>query len=285
MASPMLAGNLGLVRQYLMEGFYPTGKRDLGNAFNPSGSLLKAIAIAGAINQIGTKPSTEQQEVFSTATCAAGLGQLTLIPRPYFQQGFGRTVLDQVLYFGNGDRMLHIVSAVNNASVFFDTSISTGEEHTYKYCLYPSAQETRLALVWTDFPSSLNAQKNLVNNLDLTVTFRGTTLTGNSQGPMLANIGDTIDDTNNAEFLYYTGNTDAQGKQTMTITVKGTTVPNGPQLYSLVLTGAASEGDCSVTGSSAVAPLSFLKSSGVFAQPSMIMFVVIMMLALISVWF
>jgi len=285
MATPTLAGELGLVRQYFVEGFYPSGKKNLGNAFNPSASLLKAISIAGAVNQVGTKTSTSTTEIYSTDPCPQTTGQKPLPPRPYFQQGFGRTQLNDVLYFGSGDRLLHIPSAVNNASAFFDRPISTGEEHTYTYCLFASTEETRVALVWTDLQSSINAEINLVNNLDLTVVFKGTTLTGNSQGTMLTDIQEPIDNLNNAEMVYYTGNTAGEGKQTMTIKVKGTAVPSGPQLYSLVLTGAAAEGDCNAVGSTPTAPLSFLtKSAGVFAQPSILMMVVIMLLALVSVW-
>ena len=50
MATPITAGNVALIRQYLREGFYPTGERgkDLGgNNFDggmiPSGALMKAM--------------------------------------------------------------------------------------------------------------------------------------------------------------------------------------------------------------------------------------------------
>jgi len=279
MATPLLAGHMGIVRQYFLEGFYPSGNRNLGNAFQPSASLLKAIAIAGAVELTGTKTSTSTQNLRAGGACTTGLGQKLIDPRPYWTQGNGRTQLNEVLYFGTGERILHIPSAVANASAFFDRAISTGDVHEYKYCLFPSTKEIRVALTWTDAPPSLSATRMLVNNLDLTVNFRGANVVGNSQGPMFQDLNTQVDDRNNAEFLYFAGTTGA--KEDMIIQVKGTAVPFGPQLYSLVLTGAATKGDCNSVGSIA-APLSFLTGSGEFAQPSMMMMVVIMLLALIA---
>ena len=42
MATPVTAGNVALIRQYLMDGYYPTGHPIGQNAFTPSGALLKA---------------------------------------------------------------------------------------------------------------------------------------------------------------------------------------------------------------------------------------------------
>ena len=60
MSAPVMASNLGsvqanimcrshdsmiaLVRQYFVEGFYPTGSKQIRSAFLPSAALLKAVA-------------------------------------------------------------------------------------------------------------------------------------------------------------------------------------------------------------------------------------------------
>merc|ERR1719416_39297 len=49
MATPITAGTAALIRQYLREGFYPTGERNETNAIShPSSALIKAILLNGA---------------------------------------------------------------------------------------------------------------------------------------------------------------------------------------------------------------------------------------------
>lgn len=49
MATPVTAASAALVRQYLQDGFYPTGTRTPANAYpTPSGALVKALLMAGA---------------------------------------------------------------------------------------------------------------------------------------------------------------------------------------------------------------------------------------------
>ena len=45
MATPIAAGSAVLVRQYFMDGWYPTGSAVSGNKFEPLGSLVKAMMI------------------------------------------------------------------------------------------------------------------------------------------------------------------------------------------------------------------------------------------------
>ncbi len=41
MAAPLVAAAALIVRQYFEEGFYPSGARDNGAGFSPSGALVK----------------------------------------------------------------------------------------------------------------------------------------------------------------------------------------------------------------------------------------------------
>ena len=93
MATPITAGNVALIRQYLREGFYPTGKRgnDLGgNNFDggmiPSGALMKAMTISAGQVMPG---------VFPQPTAAQGAA-LNGYPNQY--SGYGRVQLNQVLF-------------------------------------------------------------------------------------------------------------------------------------------------------------------------------------------
>lgn len=48
MATPGVAGAAALVRQYFMEGFYPSGSKTAKDGFTPSGALLKATLVNSA---------------------------------------------------------------------------------------------------------------------------------------------------------------------------------------------------------------------------------------------
>lgn len=83
MATPMVAGHTAIVRQYFMEGFYPTGAT--GNTpFLPSGPLMKAVMLGGACDMQG---NTEQY--------------LPLEDSPSMRQGFGRYCLCNALKLAN----------------------------------------------------------------------------------------------------------------------------------------------------------------------------------------
>jgi len=76
MATPIIAGHAAIIRQYFMEGFYPTGSATSSNAYTPSGPLIKAIMMGGACD---LKGNTEQY--------------LPLESSPSMRQGFGRMCL------------------------------------------------------------------------------------------------------------------------------------------------------------------------------------------------
>src|SRR5262249_32095696 len=52
MATPAVAGAMALVRQYLTDGWYPTGTPVAANAMRPSAALLRAMAVAAARNDV-----------------------------------------------------------------------------------------------------------------------------------------------------------------------------------------------------------------------------------------
>jgi len=159
-----------------------------------------------------------------------------LAPPPSDIQGFGRVQLNQVLFGpasganGNkqpGDRML----IVDDAS----EAIAAGQERTFQIPVgaTPDAElgaTVKITLVWTDAPAQPLANNPLVNNLDLSVTTsNGQTIWGNNvaNGDTANTIEQIIVDTANGLTL----------GQPLTITVRGTTVPQGPQKFALVVTG------------------------------------------------
>jgi hypothetical protein len=114
MATPVVAGSLALARQYFLDGFYPNGAAGSGARHEPSGVLLKALALAGASNMLG---NTE-----------AGL---PLEPAPSFRQGFGRLNLTRALPLGGGGGGGGGLPDGWRLQVVDLASLEEGEAHTY----------------------------------------------------------------------------------------------------------------------------------------------------------
>jgi hypothetical protein len=76
MATPMVAGHAAIVRQYFLDGFYPSGAAKATDAYTPSGPLIKAVMMGGACDMKG---NTE--------------AYLPLEDSPSMRQGFGRLCL------------------------------------------------------------------------------------------------------------------------------------------------------------------------------------------------
>src|SRR5262249_25450795 len=81
-AAPEVAGLAALVRDYFMQGFYPTGVATPANAITPSGSLVKAVILA----------SGEAMQTTSTPTVA------TIQTRYSNDVGYGRANVPGVLH-------------------------------------------------------------------------------------------------------------------------------------------------------------------------------------------
>ena len=126
-----------------------------------------------------------------------------------------------------------VVRADNNPyQTIFEEVISHGQVDTYDVSV-PAGSELRATLVWTDEKGEPGAAKELVNDLDITITNDGTTyypwlLDPDNPGSP-ATTG--VDSINNVEQVV----TDVSTGGVYTITVTGTSVPNGPQPYSLII--------------------------------------------------
>ncbi|MBN2209197.1 MAG: S8 family serine peptidase [Candidatus Coatesbacteria bacterium] len=209
MACPAAAATAALARQYFTEGFYPTGVRNAADAFSPSASLLKAVLIHGAADMTGNDTG----------------GAI-----PAHGQGWGRVKLDDTLYFMGDSRRL----------IVWDISpgLQTGSFDEYTISV-SSTDMLKVTLVWTDYPSTEAAQTNLVNDLDLVVAPpSGTEYRGNWFSYGLSVPGGNYDRLNVEECVYI--RSPAAGDYT--IRIMGYNTPQGPQPYSLVVTGAEESG-------------------------------------------
>jgi len=118
-------GLAALVREYFEKGYYPSGSAVSGDAFTPTAALLKAALIA-------------------SATPMENVGN----PPPCREQGWGRILLDDVLFFPDDSKRLFVA----DVSERFASSNSAAD--TYDIMLFGRAERLKVVLVWTDYPST-----------------------------------------------------------------------------------------------------------------------------------
>jgi hypothetical protein len=155
-SSPIVAGITLLVRQYFTDGFYPTGKRNLIDGFEPTNALLKAVMINSTINMRG-----DVIKIGRNAT------RLNKIPgRPETTQGWGRISLDDTLYLAGDNRDFKVFEDARNDS---EDGVATGEIKEYSINAISSAYPLKITLVWSDPASYRGSRRILINDLDLLV--------------------------------------------------------------------------------------------------------------------
>ena len=204
MSTPITAGMAALVRQY----YNQTMGIDA-----PSASLLKATIINGATDispgQYGaSNPTTKEID-----------------RRPDVDQGWGRINLKDSL-----DPDGKSLSFMDNSS-----GISTGSNVTRMFRVLSSEDELRLTLAWSDYPGSLFAGKQLINDLDLVLYAPdGSIYNGND---FTAPFDDARDSINPVEGISIPNPVEGWWK----VVVEGTNIPRGPQHFSLVSTGNITE--------------------------------------------
>ncbi|MFH1419476.1 MAG: S8 family serine peptidase [Planctomycetota bacterium] len=203
-ATPVVSALAVLSRQYFMEGYYPDGTPTPGDELTPSGALLKALVINSAVDMTGMA------------------GYFTV------NEGWGRVVMDGVLFFAGDSRKL-LFQDVRNVD-----GLSTDETDTHFVTVNGSGEPLKVTLVWTDVPAAVAAGFTPVNDLDLVVTaptagtFLGNEFSGNESVT-----GGSADALNNAEQVHR--NTPETG--VWQIDVAGTAVNDSTQGYALVVTG------------------------------------------------
>jgi uncharacterized repeat protein (TIGR01451 family) len=202
MSTPLTAGAAALVRQFYTDR----------EGISPSAALVKATLINGA-----TDMTPGQYGVGSTQEITA---------RPDHVQGWGRVNLGHTLFPADPRKMY-----------YWDTSggLWTGESEYMHFNVTDASEPLRITLVWTDYPSTVAAASNLVNNLDLKLTGPGPTI-------YYPNGLDTADALNNVEGIDVAN----PPPGAYAVEVHGTEIVEGPQPYALVITGAVGKGSALV---------------------------------------
>jgi hypothetical protein len=208
MASPGAAGLTALIRQYYTAGWYPSGTAVAANGFTPSAALMRATLVNSALSMTGA----------------------TAIPGNC--QGWGRVLLENALFFSGQTRKLFVRDDTTGFA-----SGSSNEARSFTFTV-AGGESFKATLAWTDFPSTPAANPHLNNDLDLTVTGPGGTFRGNVFSGGQSASGGSADRRNTLEQVLL--NSPAAG--TYTVTVRSFNVPNGPQPFALVVTGAVTPG-------------------------------------------
>lgn len=206
MAAPAVAATALLTRQYFTDGFYPTGTAQPGDAFTPSGALLKATLINSAVDMTG------------------------VLGYPSTTEGWGRVLADNALYFAGDARGMFVEDVRNNSG----GALSTNGQADFDIEVDSADEILRLTLAWHDAPASAFSGFTPVNNLDMVVTAPdGTTYFGNVFEGGTSVPDGTPDEINNLEQVHIA----APQAGIWTVTVVGAAVNIGSQGYGLVVSG------------------------------------------------
>ncbi len=208
MATPVVSGTAALVRQYFRDGYYPSGKKNSNDSYpNPSGALIKAVLLNGA------------QRLKGVDNGAHGVTDST----PYDNaQGFGRLSLQDSVY---------LVGETNVQLKVWDRErVIDQDTNTYNVTIDKSngcqAEGLSVTLVWVEEGSSPGCVNCVLNDLDLSVSFRGQIYLPNGRK--------SPDRTNIVERVVING---VEGGETATISVNAHNLVWRSQKYALVATG------------------------------------------------
>lgn len=205
-SSPMVAGLAALVRDYFAQGFYPTGQRVSSNGWPAvSAALVKAMLIHACVPM-------------SNAVAAP----------PARDQGWGRVNLSRTLVFTNS---AHGLWVAEEGARRWDSL--PGRPLVHYFAITNTNQLVKATLVWSDYPGTPGAGKQLINDLDLVVRagthlFLGNVLTGG-----LAVAGGAFDRSNNVEQVVWRPG--ATGL--VEVSVWSHVVPEPTQTCALVVSG------------------------------------------------
>lgn len=205
MACPAGTGAVTLMRQYLTDGWYPTGAAVPANGFTPSAALLKAMAVN-----------------------AAGYG-VTSTNAPDNNVGWGRIVVDSVLYFAGDTRKLLLADQT--------AGLGQGQFIEYQVNVVDGSTPLEVSLCWTDAPGNPAGTIQLVNNLDLVVTNGVVTYYGSNFTSGFSNLLTAVDVRNVEENVRI--NNPPLG--VWTVRISAPTVPIGPQPFGLCITGGVGQ--------------------------------------------
>jgi hypothetical protein len=218
-ATPHAAAAAALIRQYLVEGWYPTGEKVPANSMTPTGALLRAILVNATVDMTG------------------------VANYPNDTEGWGLLRLDRALFFP-GSRRRMMLWDVRHA-----TGPTNRETRTHTVEVTDDTEELKVTMVFSDpAPATGSFASPVVNDMDLRVIAPdGTLYLGNDfangvSRPNSAAVGDTL---NTIETVLVRN--PAKGRWTIEVQAFRVSVGNPGQGYGLVATAGTKSG-CFVAG-------------------------------------
>ena len=218
MATPGVAGGAALLRQYLVDGWYPHGYAGSGPQLVPSAALLKAFIVNSAVNISGNNVDG---------------------PIPDNSQGWGRVRLDDAAFFAGDDRRLLLLHDDDLASTADGFPVGAATPDSFSLFNCRTDLPIKITLAWTEPSVASTSGQAWVNDLDLEVEAPdGAFYRGNVFSNGVSTTGGSPDDRNNVEQVLLTGNAVQSG--TYTVRVVPSDVAVGAQPYALLATGDVS---------------------------------------------
>lgn len=161
-STPLMAGAVEKLRQYFVQGYYPTGRRHSGARFEPAEALVRAVVLASCRGVL-YDPSWGVWSQRFPMSPGFFRHPMSISSSPNFFHGFGLPVLDQAVHMADSD---------NGYRMFFTNGTYTPSSTATAYtitCNSSLSIPLTVVLAWTDPPGSISSQKQLVNDLDLVV--------------------------------------------------------------------------------------------------------------------
>ncbi len=210
MACPAAAAAAALARQYLVEGWWPSGAPVAADSLIPSGALLRALLINSTL-PMDSLPAGYPNDL----------------------EGWGRLRLDEALYFAGDSRELWLAEKRNAEG------LETGDLFVYRIDVESAAEPLAVTLAFTDPPGAAFAAEPGVNDLDLEVLSPTGLYLGNGFDAGLGESvpGGAADPLNTVERVLVS----APAPGTWEIRVRARRVPLGPQGYGLAVNGDLGE--------------------------------------------
>ncbi|KAA3656817.1 MAG: hypothetical protein DWQ04_30000 [Chloroflexi bacterium] len=198
MSNPIVAGAATVVRDYYNKA----------NTHDASAALVKATLINTAVDLLDENNDGADDNDY---------------PIPNSHEGWG---------------LVDLAAATDGSQQYVDNTsgINTSSTSSYQYEIGTGGSPFKVTLVWSDYPSTAAASKNLVNDLNLVVTGPGGSpiYNGNVFSGGWSTTGGSADTVNNVENVYV----QSAAAGTWTVEVTGSNVPQGPQPFALVVDGS-----------------------------------------------
>ena len=182
MATPLAAGAVEKIRQYFVQGYYPSGVKG-GTTIIPDESLLRAVILASA-QPLSGSGGVWNLLPFQTGQYRFPIPSSSNIPDIF--GGFGMPILDNAVTMSGGSYKMFYTSEK------FST-LSGASAFTIQ-CISGSTIPVTVVLAWTDPAGFTSSKKQLVNDLDLIVL-----VPNGSPSQLFGNMRQFADQSNNVE--------------------------------------------------------------------------------------